>query len=396
MDDFLLSKIAAECGPWKPGLDKFFNQARKSFIFDNLVIYSPGSETNPADVIYARSIGRGKSAEAEVAWGATIVTKVLSQKKVIVEIPSSHDQKDRLQHPFVLGLPVLVTEGLICALVFIRYGGPEYTEKDQETAKFLADLVSSILRQKYLTELSEMLETEKNTSRLQFDFINTISHELRSPLGFIKGYATTLLRDDTQWDRSTQVDFLQIIEREANNLTELIDNLLDSSRLQSGLMKFNFQAVRIDSLLRDEINRAILAKPEQIIELSCNSEVPTIVGDARRLAQVFDNLLSNARKYAPGSKIRIEVSHDDQEMSIVFSDNGPGIPKMYLSRIFTRFFRVPENTLQEHGSGLGLSICKQIIELHNGTISVDSNGNGTEFTILLPLHKKIFVEEGEK
>jgi signal transduction histidine kinase len=396
MDDFLLSKIAAECGSWKPQLDRFFTQARKSFIFDNLVIFWWGSETNPAEVIYARSIGRGKSAEAEVAWGASIVSKVLTEKKAIIEIPQAFDPKDRLQQPFVLGMPVFVTEELVCALVFIRYGGPDFNSKDQETASFLADLVSSILRQKYLSELSEMLESEKNTSRLQFDFINTISHELRSPLGFIKGYATTLLRDDTQWDRSTQVDFLQIIEREANNLTELIDNLLDSSRLQSGLMKFNFQAVRIDSLLRDEINRALLAKPEQVIELSCSSEVPTIAGDARRLAQVFDNLISNARKYAPQSIIKIEVTNNVDRMKITFSDNGPGIPKVYLPRIFTRFFRVPDNSLQEHGSGLGLSICKQIIDLHNGSISVESNEEGTVFTIILPLVINSSVKEGEK
>lgn len=394
MDDFLLSKIAAECGPWKPQLDKFFSQARKSFIFDNLAVYWAGSETNPAEVVYARSIGRGKSAEADVAWGSSIVSKVLSDKKVTLEIPAIKDQTDRLQLPYILGLPVFVSESLVCALIFIRYGGPEYTKQDQETAMFLADLVSSVLRQKYLAELTEMLETEKNTSKLQFDFINTISHELRSPLGFIKGYATTLLRDDTQWDRSTQVDFLQIIEREANNLTELIDNLLDSSRLQSGLMKFNFQVVRIDSLLRDEINRARLAKPEQKIDLICSNDVPTIVGDARRLAQVIDNLLSNAQKYAPQSSIKIEVTHNSNEIIITFADNGPGIPKVYLPRIFTRFFRVPENSLQQHGSGLGLSICKQIIDLHNGTISVDSDENGTTFTIKLP--KLNNLEEGAK
>ena len=394
MDDFLLSKIAAECGPWKPQLDKFFSQARKSFIFDNLVIYWAGSETNPAEVVYARSIGRGKSAEAEVAWGSSIVSKVLCERKAVIEIPSKTDQTDRLQLPYILGLPVFVSETLVSALIFIRYGGPEFTKQDQETAKFLADLVSSVLRQKYLSELTEMLKTEKNTSKLQFDFINTISHELRSPLGFIKGYATTLLRDDTQWDRGTQVDFLQIIEREANNLTELIDNLLDSSRLQSGLMKFNFQVVRIDSLLRDEINRARMTKPEQKIELICSNDVPTIVGDARRLAQVIDNLLSNAQKYAPQSLIKIEVVNTAEEIVITFSDNGPGIPKVYLSRIFTRFFRVPENSLQQHGSGLGLSICKQIIDLHNGSISVDSDETGTIFTIKLPiLHNQ---EEGAK
>jgi len=233
-----------------------------------------------------------------------------------------------------------------------------------------------------------MLESEKSTAQLQYDFINTISHELRSPLGFIKGYTTTLLRDDTQWDRSTQIDFLQIIERESNNLTELIDNLLDSSRLQSGLMKFNLQAVRLDSLIRDEINRSLIADPGQKIELICECDIPAIQADARRLAQVFDNLLANALKYARQAPITVSLNTDKKNVVIKFADKGPGIPKAYLSKIFTRFFRVPENSLREHGSGLGLSICKQIIELHQGSIQVQSDESGTIFTILLPLDAK--------
>ncbi len=396
METFFLSNIASKCDPWKTSLDDLFTHARNDLIFDNLVIYGSGSDENPVDVIYARAFGRGKSAEAEVAWGSTVVSWVITEKKLIVESPPESTEQDRLQLPFILGVPIFVTEELISALIFIRYGGPEYSNQDQDFATFLADQVASIFRLKLLSELTTLLETERSTARLQFDFINTISHELRSPLGFIKGYATTLLRDDTQWDRKTQVDFLQIIEREANSLTDLIDNLLDSSRLQSGLMKFNFQAVRIDSLIRDEINRAYMANPARSMEFTCEKDIPTIMGDSRRLAQVFDNLLSNAQKYAPNSIVRIDVMHDSEEMKISFSDNGPGIPKYYLPKIFTRFFRVPENSLQEHGSGLGLSICKQIIELHNGTIVVDSNENGTTFTIKLPLNMETKSGEVKK
>lgn len=390
-----LSKTAAKCGPWKVKLDELFKLARKTLIFDNLAIYGVGSEANPIDVIYARAIGRGKSAEADVAWGDSIVSRVLKAKDILIESPQDLTKPDRLQLPYILGLPLSVTEKTTAALIFIRFGGPVYTAADQEFAIFLAGLVAAILRQKYLTEYAEMLEDEKNTSKLQFDFINTISHELRSPLGFIKGYASTLLRDDAQWDQTTQMDFLQIIEREANNLTELIDNLLDSSRLQSGLMKFNFQVMRIDSLVRDEINRSLLANPNQAIELVCDSKIPPLIGDARRLAQVFDNLLSNSRKYAPNAPIRISIKPEGPYLHITFADSGPGIPKAYLPKMFTRFFRVPENSLHEHGSGLGLSICKQIIELHNGTISVDSDAKGTVFTIMLPFNVESKLNTGE-
>jgi len=385
MDFIELSKTTTTGEPWKNKLDNLFALARHSFIYDNLVIYGPGTESSPADVIYARAVGRGKNAEADVTWGSTVVARVLSEKKRVIETPQNTDQKDRLHQAHILGLPVSVTPTITSALIFIRFGGPSFTESDLSFAGFLSDLVSSILRQRYLSTYAEMLETEKTTSKLQYDFVNTISHELRSPLGFIKGYTTTLLRDDAQWDRTTQIDFLQIIERETNNLTELIDNLLDSSRLQSGLMKFNLQAVRIDSLLRDEINRALIAEPGQTIELICDQETPTIQADARRLTQVFDNLLSNARKYAPHTPIRILVTQGKNTLSIKFSDQGPGISKSYLPKIFTRFFRVPENTLGAHGSGLGLSICKQIIELHHGNIDVDSSEAGTTFTITLPI-----------
>jgi len=388
VENLKLIRLASNPEPWKTKLDDIFAIARHSLIFDNLAIYGPELDAIPSDVIYAKSIGRGKAAEADVTWGSAVISRVLKEKQIIIDTPQDVHGKDRLELAYILGLPIFLSPTLTSALVFIRYGGPNYSEKDQQQILQLADPVTSVLRQKYLSEFAQMLESEKSTAQLQYDFINTISHELRSPLGFIKGYTTTLLRDDTQWDRSTQIDFLQIIERESNNLTELIDNLLDSSRLQSGLMKFNLQAVRLDSLIRDEINRSLIADPGQKIELICECDIPAIQADARRLAQVFDNLLANALKYARQAPITVSLNTDEKNVVIKFADKGPGIPKAYLSKIFTRFFRVPENSLREHGSGLGLSICKQIIELHQGSIQVQSDESGTIFTILLPLDAK--------
>jgi signal transduction histidine kinase len=110
------------------------------------------------------------------------------------------------------------------------------------------------------------------------------------------------------------------------------------------------------------------------------------VGDPDRLAQVFDNLVANSIKYAPGAELFITVRQEDKKVLIDFRDTGPGISEQYLGQIFTRFFRVPDQSLKIHGSGLGLSICKEIIQHHNGDITASSpKGWGLTFTILLPI-----------
>jgi signal transduction histidine kinase len=150
-------------------------------------------------------------------------------------------------------------------------------------------------------------------------------------------------------------------------------------------MKFNYQVTRIDSLLRNEINRALIIDPGRSIELICEPDIPALQADTRRLAQVFENLFSNSRKYAPNASIQVKVVQEPNALIIRYSDNGPGIPAPYLSKIFTRFFRIPERSMDVHGSGLGLSICKQIIEMHGGEISAESDETGTTFIIRLPI-----------
>jgi two-component system sensor histidine kinase KdpD len=221
--------------------------------------------------------------------------------------------------------------------------------------------------------------------QLQEDFVSTISHELRTPLGFIKGYSTSLLRQDTHWDEATQKEFLNIIDEEADRLALLIENVLESARLQSKTLPLRFQPLRLDAALRDVILRIRSRQKDLDVRMELEA-VPSIPGDAVRMAQVFENLFANAIKYAPGSPLEILLNRVDDHILISFIDHGPGIPKDSLLPIFERFYRVRgEKTVT--GTGLGLYICKQIILAHRGKIWAESTpGQGTTFFIELPIH----------
>jgi signal transduction histidine kinase len=221
---------------------------------------------------------------------------------------------------------------------------------------------------------------------MQENFVATVSHDLRTPLGFIKGYTTTLLREDTNWDVPTYREFLGIIDDEADRLQELIDNLLDSSRLESGTMQMNLQTVRLDVVLRDMVQRSQLRDMDITLELEIVSQGVVVKADPMRLGQVFDNLINNASKYAPGSTVTFRLESEGGYALIKVIDDGPGIDPEHLERIFQRFFRVPETRMAARGSGLGLYICRKIINAHQGTIKAESElGKGTTFQITIPL-----------
>lgn len=383
---YQLGEICAGEKEWKLLLDDLLAFSRKKFIVDNLAIYLTDSNSQRLEVIYAKSFGRGKSSEADVSWGESVASRVVSSKKTIIDKPEEIIKEERLTNPFIIGIPFQPYYFIPGALVIVRFGGPDFSEKDIQYANFLSIQVSNILTKKVLAEFEEKVKAQSSVSRLQENFINTISHELRNPLGFIKGYTTTLLREDTQWDVTTQTDFLRIIDRETNHLQELIDNLLDSSRLQSGQMKFDTQLIRMDALIRDEVSRIHVNHPDLVVHTDFDPGIQTIKGDPNRLAQVIDNLLGNSIKYAPGAEVYITVKQSRDQVLIDYRDSGPGISEKYLSHLFTRFFRDPDQSIKVHGSGLGLSICKEIIERHSGEITASvPPGWGLTFTIHLPV-----------
>jgi len=220
--------------------------------------------------------------------------------------------------------------------------------------------------------------------QLQDDFVSTISHELRTPLGFIKGYSTSLLREDTSWDQDTQKEFLTIIDEEADRLSLLIENVLESARLQSKTLPLRFQPMRLDAVIRDVATRLKSRFKELVINMDLQTTI-AIQGDGVRIAQVFDNLFTNAIKYAPGSALDVSLQQIDQNLRVAFSDHGPGVPSESLPMLFERFFRVRSE--KATGTGLGLFICKQIIEAHRGKIWAESTlGQGTTFFIELPIN----------
>jgi signal transduction histidine kinase len=271
------------------------------------------------------------------------------------------------------------------AIVFVRFGGPPYSEAHIRLASLQAYWSTYLIEHKKLQEARAELDSVQRQMRLQDDFVSTISHELRTPLGFIKGYSTSLLRQDTSWDEITQREFLTIIDEEADRLTKLIEDMLESARLQSRTLQFKFSPVRLDALLRDVIQRVTTHQPELKVIFESQPLHHVIRGDSLRLSQVFENLFSNAIKYAPGSELMISMIEADDTIRVTFADHGDGIPEDYLPFLFERFYRVPgERTVT--GTGLGLYICKQIIKAHHGKIWVESVlDKGTTFFIELPV-----------
>jgi two-component system sensor histidine kinase KdpD len=380
-----LMQIASQVGQSRDSLEQLITTLRREFVFDNVAVYFPEQTSEALDVSYARAIGRSKNAEADAAWGENFASQVVKKGSILLQDPQPDvESDDRLHQAYLLGLPLRRNGSIEGAVVFVRFGGPAYKEEHIKIASFAASLIGMLFERVIWHETYSELHDLKRQMQLQEDFVSTISHELRTPLGFIKGYSTSLLREDTSWDAETQKEFLIIIDEEADRLSMLIENVLESARLQSRTLPLRFQTLRLDAVLRDVVTRLRVRHKDLDVSMDLKN-TPSIQGDGVRLAQVFDNLFTNALKYAPGAPIVVLLEQVGKKVIISFIDHGPGIPKEALSFIFDRFYRV-RSEKSVTGTGLGLYICRQIIEAHRGKIWAESNpGQGTTFFIELPI-----------
>ncbi len=380
-----LTEAATQSGDARRNIENFFTKLREQFVFDNVAVYLQDESTNTLEIVYARAVGRAKSAEADAAWGENFAGQVVAKRKTLVQEPEpTSSTDDRLRQAYLLGLPLRADDSINGALVFVRFGGPAYEEGHIVLASLCAQLLSILFERKAWREMHRELHDLKRQMQLQEDFVSTISHELRTPLGFIKGYSTSLLREDTSWDEETQREFLTIIDEEADRLSMLIENVLESARLQSRTLPLRFQPLRLDAVLRDVATR-IRSRYKDLDVRVDSAPTTSIYGDGVRIAQVFENLFNNAIKYAPGSPIHILLRQDENKFIVSFADRGPGIPSESIPLIFERFYRVRAE--KATGTGLGLFICKQIVEAHRGKIWAESTlGKGTTFFIELPIN----------
>jgi signal transduction histidine kinase len=225
----------------------------------------------------------------------------------------------------------------------------------------------------------------RQAEELKSTFVSIISHELKTPVALIKGYVSTLRREDARWDRRIVEDSLQVIEEEADRLTLLIENLLDASRLAAGGLSLKRSDVALAELARRIAQRMQTQTSRHTILTDFPANFPVILADETRLEQLLTNLVGNAIKYAPGGEIRISGQARPTQVIVCVRDQGPGIAAEDIPHVFDRFYRAPDLARQTKGAGLGLFLARSIVEAHGGRIWVDpGNGKGAQFCFSLP------------
>ncbi len=295
--------------------------------------------------------------------------------------------------PSVVGHPIHVlaqcTEGTLRAFLLGEEKGPLDVSVVVEGQHRDLRLVVVPVREEDGTIVGQVkvlrdVTRERELDRAKSALLSAVSHELRTPLASIKGYVTSLLAEDVEWDEATRKEFLTIISDEADRLHRLVSNLLDMSRLEAGTLVIRQDAYQ----LADIISRALRGIPQDDhpIDVDIPPDLPPVYVDAARVEVVLRNLLENAQKYTPpGMPIRVRAQLAGETVIVRVEDRGPGIPPEHRPHIFDRFYRVPG--VRAGGAGLGLAICKGFVEAHGGHIWVEDNPQGgAVIAFTLPAH----------
>lgn len=247
------------------------------------------------------------------------------------------------------------------------------------------------IQTKYSDEIGELADTINELStkisqneKMQTEFISSLSHELRTPLTAINGWSETLLADESM-DADTQRG-LKIISREAQRLTEMVVDLLDFTRIQDGRMTLTVEQTDIRAEFEDTVYMYSSRLAQDGIRLECldnDDEIPEIPCDPKRLRQVFLNILDNAAKHGGDAKqIEASMGFDGGQVVVRIRDYGPGIPADELPLVKKKFYK---GSSKARGSGIGLAVCDEIVQMHGGTLELqNAEGGGTLVTVTLP------------
>jgi PAS domain S-box-containing protein len=227
----------------------------------------------------------------------------------------------------------------------------------------------------------------REAEEMKSTFVSVVSHELKTPVALIKGYAGTLRREDACWDAETLNEGLAIIEEESDRLAGLIDNLLDASRIQAGVLKLERGEVDLVELAQKVVDGFRMQTDSHQLEMDFAEDLPVVLADEDRLRQVLNNLVDNAIKYSPdGGVVRVGGWVESGHVVIYVADRGIGIPECEQERLFQRFYRVDSSIRRRtEGAGLGLFLAKAIVEAHGGRIWLRSDvSKGTTVFFSLP------------
>jgi PAS domain S-box-containing protein len=321
-----------------------------------------------------------------VRTGRPIIVEQLTDEMIVAGARSVQHLADIRElgvNSFMM-VPLRTRKGTIGAITFVAAAesGRRYTEADLRFAETVADRASLAV------ENSWAYDEAKSANQLKDDFLATLSHELRTPLNAMLGYTRMLRASAVPQDRRDAA--LEVIERNGKMLAQIVDEVLDVSRIVSGKLRLSVQRLDPASLLTDAIAIVAPAADAKGIQLRSNIDpgVQAVQADPDRLQQVLWNVLTNAVKFTPsGGTIDVSIAALDAEVEIVVSDTGRGIDPAFLPYIFERFRQADSRFTREYGGlGLGLSIARNIVEMHGGTIHAESEGqgHGSTFRIRLP------------
>jgi PAS domain S-box-containing protein len=239
-----------------------------------------------------------------------------------------------------------------------------------------------------VTDLVLARDKAQEADRLKLQFLGMISHELRTPLASIKGFSSTLLMEDVDFSPEQQREFTRVIDQEADKLTDLVEQLLDLSRMQAGTMTVQPQPAAIERVIDEARFQLDVLTQQHQLRIDLEPRLPYVMIDVQRIAQVLVNLVSNAAKFSPpSSEILVEAHRTDQWVEVVVCDHGIGIPPEDRLQVFEAF-RQSERKISgaKRGAGLGLAICRGIVEAHGGRIWIAQNdAPGTKIVFTLPL-----------
>jgi PAS domain S-box-containing protein len=287
------------------------------------------------------------------------------------------------------GQPLVVHGRLIGTLSFASRTRPRFTPAEIDLLQSTCDQVAIALeRTNLMLSLQQQAEQLKRANRIKDEFLAVLSHELRSPLNPILGWARLLQTGNL--NEAQQAEALKTIERNAKLQTQLIEDLLDISRIMQGKLTLTVAATSLRFVISAAVETVRLAAEANQIAIVLDSATEVIVaGDAARLQQVMWNLLSNAVKFTPpGGRVTVELRQIDRLAQIRVSDTGKGIQPTFLPHVFEYFRQEDGSTTRKFGGlGLGLAIVRQIVEMHGGAVWAESEGEncGASFTVQLPV-----------
>lgn len=303
----------------------------------------------------------------------------------------------RAFHRHTQQIPIVVLTGLEdeqLAATAIKEGAQDYLTKQFSDTRLIDRAIRYAIQRKRFEEERVKLMQEhaarlkaEEANAMKLKFLAIITHELRTPLSSIKGFASTLLAEDVEWDAETQRQFLSIIELEADKLSDLVEQLLDLARLQAGTLRVDPQVETFDAIFKTALGQLKILTAKHRFEAYIPANLPPIIADPLRIAQVLSNLVGNAARYSPEQTcIQVHVQQIDQSIQVNVSDQGKGIPVEMRPAVFEAFRQIEHNEAGKKGVGLGLAICKGVVEKHNGQIWIhDAEPHGTVVSFTLPL-----------